>query len=207
LLIDPGFATGADTSNPPTATDAATVRLLGLANSVGVNYGALRNEIIDPTSAQAVTINRTTSPATVRNMQNLLISCNSGQVSDTVWYSSGGNWGLNNRPAANIIPSSSPSQVSPANNNAYTFYVVGVDNYGSGNANGGNVQITGNVGSSLPGGVELTVFATGSVQLGGTPNMQAHLRAATPELPPYDKPSILFVCAEDLKSRGDLGIG
>src|SRR5262249_8521616 len=65
LLIDPGFATAADTSNPPTATDAATVRLLGLANSVGVNYGALRNEIIDPTSAQAVTINRTTSPATV----------------------------------------------------------------------------------------------------------------------------------------------
>src|SRR5262249_24684394 len=105
LLIDPGFATGADTSNPPTATDAATVPLLGLANSVGVNYGALRNEIIDPTSAQAVTINRTTSPATVRNMQNLLISGNSGQVSDTGWSYSGGNWGLNNPPAANIIPS------------------------------------------------------------------------------------------------------
>jgi len=97
--------------------------------------------------------------------------------------------------------------VSPANNNAYTFYVVGVDNYSSNTPNGGNVQITGNVGSSLPGGVELTVFATGSVELGGTPNMQAHLRATTPELPPYDKPSILFVCTQDLKSRGDLGIG
>jgi len=209
LLIDPGFATGADTHNPPTATDAATTRLLGLANSVGVNYGALRNEIIDPTSAQAVTINRTTSPATIKNMQNLLINGNPGQISDTGWSYSGGSWGLppNTVPAANIIPSSTPSQVSPANNNAYTFYVVGVDNYSSNAPNGGNVFINGNAGSSLPGGIELTVFATGSITLGGTPNMQAHLRASTPELPPYDKPSILFVCTEDVKSNGDLGIG
>jgi hypothetical protein len=54
--------------------------------------------------------------------------------------------------------------------------------------------------------VELTVFATSSIELGGTPNMQAHLKATTPELPPYDKPSILFVCVEDLKCNGDLDI-
>ena len=214
LLIDPGFASGADTANPPTATDNATQRLKGLAVSVGVDYGALRNELIDPTVAQAITIQRKDSlgnavaPPTVKNMQNLLINGNPGQVSDTGWSYSGGSWGLppNTVPAANIIPSSTPPQV-PGNNTAYTFYVVGVDNYGSGTANGGNVFINGNAGSILPGGIELTVFATGSITLGGTPNMQAHLRASTPELPPYDKPSILFVCTEDVKSNGDLGIG
>src|SRR5215831_19511029 len=210
LLIDPGFATGADTRNPPTATDAATTSLLRLANSVGVDYGALRNELIDPTVAQAVTIQRKDSsgnaivPPTVKNMQNLLINGSSGQVSDTGWSYSGGNWGLNNPPAANIIPSCTASQVTPANNNAYTFYVVGADNYPT-TQNGGYVKITGNVGSDTS-PVELTVFATSSIELGGTPNMQAHLKASTPELPPYDKPSILFVCVEDLKSNGDLDI-
>ena len=206
LLIDSGFATGADVNNPPTATDAATLRLKALATSVGVDYGALRNELIDPTQSQAVTINRTTSPATVKNMQNLTINGNPGQLSDTGWSNSSGNWSLDNIPAANIVPSSTPSQVSPANNNAYTFYVVGVDNASSNTANGGNVKITGNVGSSAPGGIETTVFATGSITIGGTPNMQAHLKASTPELPPYDKPSILFVMTEDLKCNGDLDI-
>jgi hypothetical protein len=207
LLIDAGFATGADVNNPPTATDAATLSLKGLATSVGVDYGALRNELIDPTQSQAVTINRTTSPPTVKNMQNLTINGNPGQLSDTGWSNSGGgNWSLDNSPAANIIPSSARSQVSPANNNAYTFYVVGVDNATSGTASGGNVKVTGNVGSSVPGGIEITVFATGSITIGGTPNMQAHLKASTPELPPYDKPSILFVMVEDLKCNGDLDI-
>jgi Tfp pilus assembly protein PilX len=206
LLVDAGFATGADVNNPPTATDAATLRLQNLATSVGVDYGALRNELIDPTQNQAVTINRSTSPATVKNMQNLTINGNPGQISDTGWSNSSGNWSLNNPPAANIIPSSTASQVTPANNNAYTFYVVGVDNASSGTANGGNVKVTGNVGSSVTGGVEITVFATGSITIGGTPNMQAHLKASTPELPPYDKPSILFVMIEDLKCNGDLDI-
>jgi len=164
----------------------------------------LRNEFINMSNEQAITINRTTSPPTVKNIQNLTISGNPGRVSDTGWSYSGGNWGLNNPPAANIIPSSTPSQVSPANNNAYTFYVVGADNYPT-TQNGGYVKITGNVGSDTS-PVELTVFATSSIELGGTPNMQAHLKASTPELPPYDKPSILFVCVEDLKSNGDLDI-
>ena len=205
LLVDPGFATGSDTNNPPTATDPATTRLKNLATSVGVDYGALRNEFINMSNEQAITINRTTSPPTVKNIQNLSISGNPGQVSDTGWSYSGGNWGLNNPPAANIVPSSTPSQVSPANNNAYTFYVVGADNYSSNQQNGGYVKITGNVGSDTT-PVELTVFATSSIELGGTPNMQAHLKASTPELPPYDKPSILFVCVEDLKCNGDLDI-
>jgi hypothetical protein len=207
LLIDAGFATGADVNNPPTATDPATTGLLRLATSVGVDYGALRNELVDPTQSQAVTINRTTSPPTVKNMQNLTINGNPGQLSDTGWSNGGGsNWSLDNPPAANIIPSSTPSQVSPANNNAYTFYVVGVDNASSSTANGGNVKVTGNVGSGVTGGIEITVFATGSITIGGTPNMQAHLKASTPELPPYDKPSILFAMTEDLKCNGDLDI-
>jgi hypothetical protein len=78
-------------------------------------------------------------------------------------------------------------------------------NPSSSTANGGNIQITGNVGSD-PSPVELTAFATGSITLGGTPNMTAHLQASTPELPPYDKPAILYVCVEDLKSNGDLDI-
>jgi len=198
LLIDPDFATGADTSNPPTATDAATTRLMRLATSISVSYGQLRSAISDPTSAQAVAINRTVNPPTATNIS----------VSSTGWSYNGGsnaNWGLSSVPPAGLTtPSFNPSS------NAYTFYVVGLDNFNSttpssSTSNGGNVKVTGNVGSDAS-PAELTVFATGSIELAGTPNMVAHLKVSTPELPPYDKPEILFVCVEDLKTDGDLDV-
>lgn len=186
ILVDPGFAQGASTN--PAATDAATVRLSNLANRLNVDYTSLLTALGSNSSASAVSIsrNQTTGTSTVTPISNL---------SSTGWGYSGGNWSISSTAA-----------------NAHTFYVVGVDNYNLANpssstANGGNVQISGNIGSSgSP--LQITIFATGSFTVSGTPDIMSNLRNfRTPELPPYAKVDILMVGVEDVKINGDVNGG
>jgi len=92
-----------------------------------------------------------------------------------------------------------------------TYYVVGQDNYNNGptsstnpsTPNGGHVVLTGNVGSNgSP--LSVSILATGSIEIGGTPNMTANLtNLVSPLLPPFDKPHILLAAVEDIKINGD----
>ena len=90
----------------------------------------------------------------------------------------------------------------------HTYYVVGADNYnlaspGLSTPNGGNVKITGNAGS--PGNpVQLTILATGSIEISGNPNIVSNLqRLRTPLLPPFVKVDVLMAAVEDIKINGD----
>jgi hypothetical protein len=128
-------------------------------------------------------------------------------MSDTGWSYSGGSnasWGI------------------LTNNNGleaggHTWYVVGVDNYKDGppspsnpsptnpaTKNGGNVKLTGNVGSSgTP--LQVSILTTGSIEISGTPNMTANLRALkTPLLPPFVKIDLLMAAIQDIKINGDV---
>jgi hypothetical protein len=110
-------------------------------------------------------------------------------VGDTGWKYNGGNgW---------------DTQGSQVDN--HTFYVVGLDNYSS-NPNGGNVKITTNLGTDTN-PIHITVLATGSIEVDGTPNMVANLTGlATPELPPFVTINSLFMAVEDVKIRGDAAV-
>lgn len=112
-------------------------------------------------------------------------------LNNTGWEYSSQNWNIKNTSA-----------------NGHTFYVVGEDKYNLSNPNasqpnGGNVKITGNVGSdSNP--LQVTVLATGSIDIEGNPNLVANLRKLnTPELPPFVKVDVLFAAVEDVRIRGD----
>jgi hypothetical protein len=114
-------------------------------------------------------------------------------MSDTGWSYSGGanaSWGI------------------LTNNNGleaggHTWYVVGQDNHPT-SKNGGNVKLTGNVGSSgTP--LQVTIMTTGSIEISGTPNMRANLTALkTPLLPPFVKIDMLMAAVQDIKINGDV---
>ncbi|HYL97454.1 MAG TPA: hypothetical protein VEZ90_00755, partial [Blastocatellia bacterium] len=189
ILVDPGFAAGANSN--PSSTDAATQRLSNLADRLNVPYASLLSAVGANTSETAVEISRnlTLGTATLSPISN---------VSSVGWSYTGGNnanWSIASTAA-----------------NGHTFYVVGQDNYNLSNPsastpNGGNVQISGNIGSTgSP--LQITMLATGSFTVSGTPNLTANLRNfRTPELPPFAKVDILMAAVEDVKINGDVDGG
>ncbi|HEU4391541.1 MAG TPA: hypothetical protein VFV34_27370, partial [Blastocatellia bacterium] len=202
LLIDPSFADGAHNSDPNGSgtgvTSNASGRLKQLADSLKVSYSSLAAALdtdpgttkVDQGSEAAIVITRA--------------SDGTGTASATTataagWKRSGGangEWNLDGSAAANK-----------------TFYVVGMDNYNlpsggtvpanwtpSGDNNGGNVHISGN-----PGPMNISVLATGSIVIEGSPDVASNIiNLETPELPPFVKVNILFAAVEDVKVTGDV---
>lgn len=201
LLIDPGFAEGASTANPPptSPSDAPTQRLEWLAARLNIPYNTLQGAIGTNHQEAAVTVTRNGTPASGSNNQ-AVGSAASVTVSSTGWEYKSSNWD---------IPAGTKSTDAP---NGHTFYVIGVDNYSTSNPagshpNGGNVKFTGNMGSNAS-PLQITVFATGSFDLSGTPNITSNLRSfSTPELPPFDHIDMLFAAVEDIGINGDVDGG
>jgi hypothetical protein len=205
LLIDSNFADGAHGSNANdtgggTAGNAATRRLASLAERLDIPYTTLvaavdsdtdRGNKVNQTGPAAVLVRRNTSTGVLEEVSKM-------GVSDTGWSYSGSTnatWGIDTN--ANGLKAS-----------GCTFYVVGVDNYNSSNPggspmNGGNVSLTGNVGSAGA-ALQISILATGSIQVAGTPNITANLLSlSTPLLPPFASPNILMIAIQDIKITGD----
>jgi hypothetical protein len=212
ILIDPSFAHGAHTSDPNDATgdvngNKATRRLSSLAERLGVDYGVLAAQLdsdnatvkVQQSNETAVEFTRATPGGAVTGVAKMV-------TADTGWSYSGGanaSWGI------------------LVNNNGmlaggHTYYVVGQDNYNDGpvsptnpsppipaTPNGGHVVLTGNVGSNgAP--LNVTILSTGSIEIGGTPNMTANLvNLSTPLLPPFVRVNMLLAAVEDIKINGD----
>ncbi|MEK6285172.1 MAG: hypothetical protein AABO57_05475 [Acidobacteriota bacterium] len=206
ILIDPSFADGAHTSDPNDATgdvngNKATRRLSSLAQRLGVDYGVLASQLdsdaaatkVQQSNDAAVEFTRATPGGAVTAVAKMV-------TADTGWSYSGGtnaSWGI------------------LVNNNGMlaggkTYYVVGQDNYNDGptganpsTPNGGRVVLTGNVGSNgAP--LNVSILATGSIVISGTPNMTANLvNVNTPLLPPFVRINMLLAAVEDLKINGD----
>lgn len=210
VLIDPNFADGAHATDPNdtsgTSTgNQATRRLASLAERLGIDYATLAAQLdsnpsdttppkVQQSNEAAVEISRATPGGAVTSVLKKL-------VADVGWSYSGGtnaSWGI------------------LTNNNGMlaggkTYYVVGKDNYNNGptsstnpsTPNGGHVVLTGNVGSNgTP--LSVSILSTGSIEIGGTPNMTANLtNLVSPLLPPFDKPHILLAAVEDIKINGD----
>ena len=207
VLIDPSFADGAHAADPNDTTgdvngNKATRRLSYLADRLGVAYDVLAAQLdsdtgaakVQQSSEAAVEITRATLGGTVTSVAKFTT------ISDTGWsYSPGTNasWG---------ILTSNNGLVAGGR----TYYVVGEDHYNDGptgatpsTPNGGRVLLTGNVGSAgVP--LNVTILATGSIEIGGTPNITANLtNLICPLLPPFDRPHILMAAVEDIKVTGD----
>jgi hypothetical protein len=210
LLIDPSLYQGAHESDPSgIGNDAsATGRLRSLAQSLDLPYGlndgsgslvaAIDDDPASPHVQQgsavaiAIKYNATTQRREAEKIADL---------SSTGWVYSGGtnaNW--------SIPPNESGLQAG-----GHTFYVVGMDNYkpsspSTSTKNGGNVKLTGNVGSGTDPnvGLQVTIMVTGSIEIDGTPNITANLKnLETPFLPPFIKINLLQVAVQDIKITGD----
>ena len=179
LLIDPGYRSGNDWQgqNGQQRSDALAARL-------NVDATSLWNAINSTSQENAITITRSCTTCTG--------TATTTSVSAMGWkYSNGSGWDIQN---------------SAVNN--HTFYVVGLDNYKTSNptANGGNVKITSNLGSDSN-RIHITVLATGSIEVTGTPNFESNLTSlSTNALPPFVTINTIFMAVEDVKIRGDAGI-
>src|SRR6185369_995826 len=78
----------------------------------------------------------------------------------------------------------------------------------SSTANGGNVKLTSNAGTdNVP--IHVSILTTGSIELSGNPDFISQMNSVETlptELPPFVKPSFLFVATEDVKIRGDASV-
>jgi hypothetical protein len=206
ILIDPSFADGAHASDPNDSSgdvngNKATRRLSFLAERLGVDYGVLAGQLdSDPAATKVQQSNEAAVQFTRATPGGAVTSVAKMVMVDTGWSYSGGanaSWGI------------------LVNNNGmlaggHTYYVVGQDNYNDGptganpsTPNGGHVVLTGNVGSNgAP--LNVSILATGSIEIGGTPNMTANLvNLNTPLLPPFVRVNMLLATVEDLKINGD----
>jgi hypothetical protein len=205
LLIDPSFVDGAHENNPGDTSgtvtgNAATRRLASLAERLDIPYTTLAAALdsdstttkIQQSSASAVLVRRNTSTGVLEQVSKI------ANLSDTGWSYSGSTnatWGID-------------TNANGLNASNCTFYVVGRDNYNSSNPggspmNGGNVSLTGNVGSAGA-ALQISILATGSIQVAGTPNITANmLQVVTPLLPPFASPNILMIAIQDIKVTGD----
>jgi hypothetical protein len=194
VLIDPSYADGAhgQFANGDSAT--GTKRLTSLAERLNVPYALLAAALdsdnnsgnsVQQSSAVAVTIARlsdgTGVPAKVANMSTI-------------------GWSYGN--------ASNPWNIANNSANGHTVYVVGADNYNLANPssstpNGGNVKLTGNIGSN-GNPLHVTILATGSIDVVGNPSMAANLtNLQTPMLPPFVQIDALMFAVEDIKVTGD----
>jgi hypothetical protein len=198
ILIDPDFAEGAHLNDPNGfgigISSSATGQLKSLAARLNVSYASLAAAIdqnsgngnkVDQTVPVAVTITRATDGTGTATKVNTLSSVG---------------WSYNN--------ASNPWNISSNAADGRTVYVVGRDNYNTSNPtastpNGGNVKLTGNIGSNgAP--LQVTILATGSIEVNGNPNLTSHLiNLETPLLPPFVDINVLMFAVEDIRVRGD----
>lgn len=198
ILVDPNTFDGAN-PNDPNGNDfnggnKATRQLRNLAQSLNINYATLAaaldsdnsNGKVDQTSPAAVAITR--DPNTGVGTPTKIT------VASTGWGYTGGanaNWGLTDTKAS-----------------GHTYYVVGADNYNVNSPslstpNGGNVKITSNYGTPAN-PVKITIFATGSIEIAGNPNIISYVqKLRTPLLPPFVKVDFMLAAVEDIKINGD----
>jgi hypothetical protein len=186
LLIDANYAsTNRTGETAQQRVNKLEARLNVTTNSI---WNALTTGSGNPNNEQAVTITRDSSGV---GTASLVSSLNS-----TGWrYNSSNGWDI---------------QGSGVDN--HTVYIVGLDNYNlstpsASTPNGGNAKITSNLGSDTN-PIHLSVFATGSIEISGTPNFVANLTGlqASQELPPFVTVNLMFVTVEDVKIRGDVEV-
>jgi type IV pilus assembly PilX-like protein len=184
MLIDPDYAAIDRTGE--TAHQRVNKLEARLNVTTDSMWNALTTAPADPHHEQAIRITRVGGVGTASLVSN---------VSDTGWTYNGGNgWDV---------------QAAAIDN--HTFYIVGMDNYNLSNPsasspNGGNARITSNLGSDgTP--IHVSVFATGSIEITGTPNFVSNATGVTTnELPPFVTVNLMFVTVEDVKIRGDAGV-
>jgi hypothetical protein len=177
ILVDPRFAENG-------------AALQSLAERLNVSLASLQVALDQDSSRPGV---QQSNPAAVQITRDITGNgmALSIPLSNTGWEYSSQNWNIKNTSA-----------------NGHTFYIVGEDKYklsnpSSSQPNGGNVKITGNVGTNAN-PLQVTVLATGSIDVEGNPNLVANLRKLnTPELPPFVKVDVLFAAVEDVSIRGD----
>jgi hypothetical protein len=203
LLIDPAYATGAHHFFNNGNGNPGTRRLAALSDRINVPYGMLAAALdTDGDSGNDVDQDDEAALEITRDSNGNATSVTRLDMDDTGWdYSGGSNasWG--------ILTNNNGLQAG-----GHTWYVIGVDNYNGGPAsttnpaakNGGNVKLTGNVGSS-GNPLQISIFTTGSIEISGTPNMRANLSALkTPLLPPFVKIDMLMAAVQDIKINGDV---
>jgi hypothetical protein len=199
LLLDPGYADGAHETTPNGNGNAGTVRLTSLATSLNIPYLMLSTALdSDPSKGNNVQQTAAWGVQVTRDSNGNATGVVKVTLSNIGWsYSGGANaaWSIDN------------------NNNGLlaggrSYYAIGVDNYNLANpasstSNGGNIKLTGNVGSNgAP--LAVTMFATGSIEVAGTPNLTSNLTGlVTPLLPPFVKLDMLMAAVEDVKVNGD----
>ena len=183
LLIDPNY----NSTTVDWQGQNGQQRSNALAARLNVDATSLWNAINSTNQENAITITRSCTTCTG--------TATTTSVSGTGWkYTNGNGWDIQN---------------SAVNN--HTFYVVGLDNYKTSSpttsqANGGNVKITSNLGSDSN-RIHITVLATGSIEVTGTPNFESNLTSlSTNALPPFVTINTIFMAVEDIKIRGDAGI-
>lgn len=196
LLVDPSFANGAfEIENQGSGEQDPTQRLKKLAESLNVTYNSLAAALdsdtnqgnkVQQTGAVAIEISRATNPGTATKISS---------PSDVGWNYGNNKWG--------ILTNDNGLKAG-----GKTYYVVGRDNYNTANPasstpNGGNVHLNGNVGSKDE-PLKVTILATGSIEVNGTPNLKANLEnLSTPLLPPFITINVLMVAVEDIVVQGD----
>jgi Tfp pilus assembly protein PilX len=183
LLIDPGYAsTNRTGETAQQRVNKLEARLNLTANSL---WNVLTTGGANPSNENAVSITRnsTTGIGTPSLINN---------VSNTGWRYNNGNGGYWDIQSASV--------------DGHGYYVVGLDNYTSNTANGGNVKLTSNAGTdNNP--VHLSILATGSIEIAGNPNFISQINSVqTGELPPFVAPNFLLVATEDIKIRGDASV-
>jgi hypothetical protein len=203
LLIDPAYATGAHHFFNNGNGNPGTRRLAALSDRINVPYGMLAAALdTDGDSGNDVDQNDEAALEITRDSNGNATSVTRLDMDDTGWDYSGGS-----NAAWSIDTNNNGLQAG-----GHNWYIIGVDNYNDGPAsttnpaakNGGNVKLTGNVGSS-GNPLQISIFTTGSIEISGTPNMRANLSALkTPLLPPFVKIDMLMAAVQDIKINGDV---
>ena len=194
LLIDPGFADGAHSTNENDGGSPKTRQLKRVANRLNIDYALLAAQLNDTPAAPNVS---QTNPVAITVVRSVSGDFNSAGIptkladTDTVgWSYSSNTWGI-------------LTNASGANAGGHTVYAIGTNNYATGASNGGNILLNGNVGQSGP-PLAVTMFCTGSIEVRGNVNITSNLLdLPTGFLPPFVTPDILMMAVEDIWVNGD----
>jgi hypothetical protein len=194
ILIDPNYADGAHGQLVNGNGNPGTQRLASLAARLNVPYEQMAAALdTDADNSNNITQGSAVALTITRLQSGVGVPAKVTEASVGWSYSNAANpWNI-----ANSV-----------NADGHTVYVVGADNYNLSSPllstpNGGNVKLTGNIGSS-GNPVNVTILATGSINIVGNPTMAANLKdLATPMLPPFVQMDVLLFAVEDIKVTGD----
>jgi hypothetical protein len=194
LLIDPGFANGAHSTNENDGGSPSTRQLKRVANRLNIDYALLAAQLnetpaspnVQQTNPVAISVSR----AVAGDFNSAGIPVKLADATDVGWSYSSSTWGILTNAAG-------------ANAGGHTIYAIGRNNYDTGASNGGNILLNGNVGQSGP-PLAVTMFCTGSIEVRGNVNITSNLLALpTGFLPPFVRPDILMMAVEDIWVNGD----